>query len=74
MQRAHYRYAVKSLKDALIQRGDQTCRPGHIPNDRSYMHIDTVFTQINQEPRVPTKPIVEDSLGLLCDRLRTGWR
>ncbi|MCB0546455.1 MAG: arginine deiminase [Phaeodactylibacter sp.] len=57
-------YAVKSLKDALIQKGViKHVVQVNIPNDRSYMHIDTVFTQINRNHLVAYKPIVEDGLG-----------
>lgn len=35
----------------------------HIPQDRSYMHIDTIFTQINENEYVGFKPIIEDGLG-----------
>ncbi|MCB0559687.1 MAG: arginine deiminase [Lewinellaceae bacterium] len=57
-------YAVKSLKDALLQRDViKHVVQVNIPNDRSYMHIDTVFTQISRNHLVAYKPIVEDGLG-----------
>ncbi len=36
-----------------------------IPNERNYMHIDTVFTQINTNQIVAFKPIVYDGVGSL---------
>lgn len=35
----------------------------NIPNDRSYMHIDTIFTQISQKHIVAFKPIIIDGLS-----------
>lgn len=34
-----------------------------IPKDRSYMHLDTIFTQINTHDYVAFKPIISDGLG-----------
>ncbi len=57
-------YAVKSLKEVLIKKGViKHVVQVNIPTDRSYMHIDTVFTQINRNHIVAYKPIVEDGLG-----------
>ncbi|MCB0584473.1 MAG: arginine deiminase [Phaeodactylibacter sp.] len=57
-------YAVRSLKDVLIEKGViKHVVQVNIPNDRSYMHIDTVFTQISRNHLVAYKPIVEDGLG-----------
>ena len=57
-------YAVRSLKDALLQKGViKHVVQVNIPNDRSYMHIDTVFTQVSRNHLVAYKPIVEDGLG-----------
>lgn len=57
-------YAVQSLKDVLIDRGVvKHVVQVTIPNDRSFMHIDTVFTQINRNHIVAYKPIVKDGLG-----------
>ncbi len=36
-----------------------------IPNERNYMHIDTVFTQINTNHIVAFKPIIFDGVGSL---------
>lgn len=38
-----------------------------IPNDRSCMHIDTIFTHINEHHVVAYKPIVVDGLGSLVE-------
>ncbi|MEL7222779.1 MAG: arginine deiminase family protein, partial [Bacteroidota bacterium] len=34
-----------------------------IPKDRSYMHLDTIFTQVNTHDYVAFKPIISDGLG-----------
>jgi arginine deiminase len=61
-------YAVQSLKEELINRGVvKNVVQIKIPNDRSYMHIDTVFTQINHHHIVAYKPIVIDGLGSNVD-------
>lgn len=39
----------------------------NIPAERTYMHIDTVFTQINKNHFVGYKPIVQDGLGSYVD-------
>ena len=57
-------FAVQSLKNVLLERGViKHVVQVNIPNDRSFMHIDTVFTQINKHHIVAYKPIVEDGLG-----------
>ncbi len=42
----------------------------NIPTDRSYMHLDTIFTQINHNHFVGFKPIVEDGLGSNVEVMR----
>lgn len=57
-------YAVHCLKEELMRRGVvKNIVQIKIPNDRSYMHIDTVFTQINHNHIVAFKPIIVDGLG-----------
>lgn len=57
-------YAVQSLKDVLIERGVvKNVVQVTIPNERSFMHIDTVFTQVSRNHIVAYKPIVKDGLG-----------
>lgn len=35
----------------------------HVPHERSYMHLDTIFTQINENDFVAYKPIIIDGLS-----------
>ena len=42
----------------------------NIPNDRSYMHVDTIFTQINTHDYVAFKPIIAEGLGSHVDVIR----
>ena len=39
-----------------------------IPHERNYMHVDTIFTQINHNHIVAFKPIVFDGIGSLVTR------
>jgi len=57
-------HAIHSLKKELMKRGIvKNVVQIRIPSDRSYMHIDTIFTQINHNHVVAYKPIVVDGLG-----------
>jgi arginine deiminase len=57
-------YSVQSLKNKLFEKGIvQNVVQINIPADRTYMHIDTIFTQINHNHIVAYKPIIEDGLG-----------
>ena len=57
-------HGVHSLRDALFERGViENVVQVNIPNDRSCMHIDTIFTHINQHHVVAFKPIVVDGLS-----------
>jgi arginine deiminase len=57
-------HAFNSLKDALFNRGviDNVVQVV-IPADRSFMHIDTLFTQVNKDHFVAYKPIIVDGLS-----------
>jgi arginine deiminase len=57
-------HAVHSLKDVLFEREliDNVVQV-NIPNDRSYMHIDTIFTRINHDHLVCYRPLVYDGLS-----------
>lgn len=57
-------YGFHSLKDALFAKGviDHVVMV-NIPADRSFMHIDTIFTQINKTHFLCYKPIVFDGLS-----------
>ncbi|WP_421948419.1 arginine deiminase family protein [Phaeodactylibacter xiamenensis] len=57
-------HAIQSLKEVLFKKGVvKHVVQINIPTDRSYMHIDTIFTQINTNHIVAFKPIVLDGLG-----------
>jgi len=57
-------YAFHSLKDALFAKGViEHVVMVNIPIDRSFMHIDTVFTQINHAHLLAYKPIAYDGLS-----------
>lgn len=64
-------HAIHSLKDVLFEKGviDNVVQV-NIPKDRSYMHIDTVFTQINHNHIVGYKPIVLDGLSSYVEVFR----
>jgi len=57
-------HGIHSLREALFRRGVvKNVVQVNIPSDRSYMHIDTIFTQIHHHQIVAYKPIVLDGLG-----------
>lgn len=59
-------HAIDLLKQYLFDRNiiDNVVEI-EIPNERNYMHIDTVFTQINTNHIVAFKPIIYDGVGSL---------
>lgn len=57
-------HGFQSLKNHLLNKGIvRNVVQVTIPNDRSYMHIDTIFTQIDQREAVAFKPIIVDGLS-----------
>ena len=57
-------HAVHSLRDKLFQKGViKNVVQINIPKYRSFMHIDTIFTQISSRHVVAFKPLVSDGLG-----------
>lgn len=57
-------HGARSLRNALFERGViKNVVQIDLPNDRSFMHIDTTFTQINRNHLVAYKPIVVEGLG-----------
>lgn len=57
-------YGIHSLRDNLLENGViNNVVLINIPKDRSFMHIDTIFTQINTNHIVAFKPIVVDGLS-----------
>lgn len=57
-------HGIKSLRDVLFKKNvvDKVAQI-NIPSDRTCMHIDTIFTQINTNHTVAYKPIVLDGLS-----------
>ncbi len=54
-------YAIQCIKEVLFKNGVvKNVAQINIPNDRSCMHIDTLFTRINEDDLVCFKPIVFD--------------
>ena len=61
-------HAFNSLKDALFERGCiEHVAKVRVPADRSFMHIDTVFTRINHDEMLAFKPIVLDGMSSNVD-------
>ena len=58
------RYSAECLRDALFARG-AVGNVGFvtIPNERAYMHLDTVFSRVDREHFVGYGPIVERGVG-----------
>ncbi len=57
-------HGIRSLRDVLFEKNViKNVVQINIPNDRSFMHIDTIFTQINHNHIVAFKPIVLDGLS-----------
>ncbi len=57
-------HAIHCLKKVLFEKEivDNVVQI-NIPNDRAYMHIDTIFTRINQNHLVCYRPLVYDGLS-----------
>lgn len=57
-------WSIESLKKKLFEKGVvKNVVQINIPNERTCMHIDTIFTQINKDHVVAYKPIVVDGLS-----------
>lgn len=57
-------HAIRSLRESLFKKGVvKNVVQINIPFERSYMHIDTIFTQINTNHIVAYKPIVVEGLS-----------
>lgn len=57
-------HAIHLLRDVLFKKKViKNVVQINIPHDRSYMHIDTIFTQINNDHIVAFKPIIVDGQG-----------
>lgn len=61
-------HAVHSLRDILFKKGVvKNVVQVNIPNDRSCMHIDTIFTQIDKDCIAAFKPIVVDGMSSIVE-------
>lgn len=61
-------HAIESLREELFRRDAiKHVVQITIPNDRSFMHIDTLFTRIHHKDVVAFKPIVVDGLASWVD-------
>ncbi|MEL6658084.1 MAG: arginine deiminase family protein [Bacteroidota bacterium] len=57
-------HGIESLAKRLFEKGViKNVVRVNIPNDRSYMHVDTIFTQVNTHDYVAFKPIIAEGLG-----------
>lgn len=57
-------HSIQALAKVLFERGVvENVVQVNIPIDRSYMHIDTIFTQINRHHVVGFKPIIIEGLS-----------
>ncbi len=64
-------HGIRSLAQYLLDRGIvKNVAQINIPQDRSFMHIDTIFTQIRQDHIVAYKPIVVEGLSSSVEVLR----
>ncbi|HHB80107.1 MAG TPA: arginine deiminase, partial [Saprospiraceae bacterium] len=65
------KHAINLLKDKLLKKGIvKNVAMVTIPSERSFMHIDTIFTRISKEHLVCYKPIVMDGLSSYVDVFR----
>ena len=56
-------HGIRSLAQRLFDLGViKNVVQVNIPNDRSYMHVDTIFTQINTHDYVAFKPIIAEGM------------
>ncbi len=66
-------HGIHSLRDVLFEKGViNNVVQINIPKDRSFMHIDTIFTQINTNHIVAFKPIVVDGLSSNVEVFRSN--
>ncbi len=68
-------HGIRSLARYLLDRDIvRNVAQVNIPQDRSFMHIDTIFTQIRQDHLVAYKPIVVDGLSSNVEVLRQSGK
>lgn len=57
-------YAIEQVKNELFRRGlVENVAQINIPSERSFMHIDTLFTMINLDEMICYKPIIYDGIS-----------
>ena len=67
------RYSAELLRDALFAReAVATVAFVTIPNDRAYMHLDTIFTRLDERHFVAYGPIVEDGISSQVEVFQAG--
>ena len=66
-------YTIKLLCEVLFEKGIvKNVVQVNIPQDRAYMHIDTIFTHINHNHITAFKPIVIDGLSSNVEVFRSN--
>jgi arginine deiminase len=66
-------YGIEVLRDELFKRGVvKNVVQINIPKTRSYMHIDTLFTQINHHHIVAYKPLICEMAGVTVQVFRSN--
>ena len=65
------RHGIQSLTKVLFEKGViKNVALINIPDDRAFMHVDTVFTQINHHHIVAYKPLVVDGISSTVELYR----
>lgn len=68
-------HTVDRLRTDLLERGAVgTVARVHLPDDRAYMHLDTVFTRIDRDTFVGYRPIIDGEVGSPVDVLDAEGR
>ncbi len=66
-------YGIRSLRDKLFEKGViRNVVQVNIPNERSFMHIDTIFTQIDFNHIVAYMPIVTEGISSTVEVFRSN--
>lgn len=66
-------HGIHSLKDKLFKKGVvRNVVQINVPKDRSFMHIDTIFTHVNYNHIVAYKPLVAEGLSSTVEVFRSN--
>ncbi|MEO0341120.1 MAG: arginine deiminase family protein [Bacteroidota bacterium] len=66
-------HGIHSLKKKLFEKGVvRNVVQVNVPKDRSFMHIDTIFTQVNYNHIVAYKPIVVEGISSTVEVFRSN--